>query len=93
MANVITFPAQVTVPVERFASGTDGLLVSSSQDLEAFDIRAKLNSVCEDIELLKLTFESLKRSTDLSAWCQDWPSRSFGKEERGSKNQTQRSRG
>jgi len=88
MADVIALPTQVIVPVERFASGTDGLLVSSSQDLEAFDIRAKLNSVCEDIELLKLTFESLKRSTDLSAL----PRRSFGKEERGSKNQTQRSR-
>ena len=69
----IAFPTQVTVPVELFASGTNGLLVFSpgvfsSQDLEAFDIRlAKLNSVCEEIELLKLTFELLKRSTDLSA--------------------------
>ena len=35
-------------------------------DLELFDIKAKLNSVCEDIELLKLNFESFKRSTDLS---------------------------
>ena len=68
----IAFPTQVTVLVELFASGTNGLLVFSpgvfsSQDLEAFDIRAKLNSVCEEIELLKLTFELLKRSTDLSA--------------------------
>ena len=68
----IAFPTQVTVPVELFASGTNDLLVFSpgvfsSQDLEAFDIRAKLNSVCEEIELLKLTFELLKRSTDLSA--------------------------
>lgn len=67
MAKVIAFPTQVTVPVELFASGTNGLLVFSSQDLEAFDIRAKLNSVCEEIDLLKLTFELLKRSTDLSA--------------------------
>ena len=71
MAKVIAFPTQVTVPVEFFVSGTNGLLVFSpgvfsSQDLEAFDIRAKLNSVCEEIELLKLTFELLKRSTDLS---------------------------
>lgn len=43
-------------------------MVFSSQDLEASDIRlAKLNSVCEEIELLKLIFELLKRSTDLSA--------------------------
>ena len=73
MAKVIAFPTQVTVPVEFFVSGTNGLLVFSpgvfsSQDLEASDIRlAKLNSVCEEIELLKLTFELLKRSTDLSA--------------------------
>ena len=39
---------------------------SNSQDWEAFDVKAKLNSVCEGIELLKLNFESLKRSTDLS---------------------------
>lgn len=65
MANVIASPTQVTVPVEHFASGTDGLLVSSSQDLEALDIRAKLNSFCENIELLKLKFESFKRSTDV----------------------------
>ena len=34
--------------------------------LETFDIKTKLNSVCDDIELLKLDFEALKRSTDLS---------------------------
>ena len=42
-------------------SGTDG-----SQDLEASDIKAKLNSACEVIKLLKLNFETLKRSIDLS---------------------------
>ena len=61
MTNFIASSTQVTIPVIDSASGTDG-----SQDLEAFDIKAKLNSVCEDIELLKLNFEALKRSTDLS---------------------------
>ena len=61
MTNFIASSTQVTIPVNDSASGTDG-----SQDLEAFDIKAKLNSVCEDIELLKLNFEALKRSTDLS---------------------------
>ena len=66
MANLIASPTQVTLPVKSFASSTDGSLVSNSQDSEDFNIKAKLNSVCEDIELLKLNFESLKRSTDLS---------------------------
>ena len=59
MTNFIAFSTQVTI--NDSASGTDG-----SQDLEAFDIKAKLNSVCEDTELLKLNFEALIRSTDLS---------------------------
>ena len=66
MANLIASPTKVTLPVKSFASSTDGSLVSNSQDSEDFNIKAKLNSVCEDIELLKLNFESLKRSTDLS---------------------------
>ena len=66
MTNLIASSTQVTVPVKSFASDTDGSLVSNSQDLELSDIKAKLNSVCEDIELLKLNFESFKRSTDLS---------------------------
>ena len=56
MTNFIASSTQVTIPVNDSASGTEG-----SQDLEAFDIKAKLNSVCEDIELLKLNFEALKR--------------------------------
>ena len=51
MPNFIASSTQVTIPVNVSASGTDG-----SQDLEAFDIKAKLNSVCEDIEILKLSF-------------------------------------
>lgn len=66
MTNLIASSTQVTVPVKSFASGTDGSLVSNSQDLEAFDIKAKLNFVCEDIKLLKLNFESFRRSTDLN---------------------------
>ena len=66
MTNLIASSTQVTVPVKGFASGTDGSLTSNSQDSEAFDIKAKLNSVCEDLELLKLNFESFKRSNDLS---------------------------
>ena len=66
MTNLIASSTQVTVPVKSFASDTDGSLVSNSQDLELSDIKAKLNSVCEDIELLKLNLESFKRSTDLS---------------------------
>ena len=66
MTNLIASSTQVTVPVKSFASDTAGSLVSNSQDLELSDIKAKLNSVCEDIELLKLNFESFKRSTDLS---------------------------
>ena len=66
MTNLIAFSTPVTVPVKSIASDTDGSLVSNSQDLELFYIKAKLNSVCEDIELLKLNFESYKRSTDLS---------------------------
>ena len=66
MTNLIASSTQVTVPVKSFASGTDGSLISNSQDLEAFDIKAKLDSVCEDIKLLKLNFESFRRSTDLN---------------------------
>ena len=66
MTNLIASSTQVTVSVKSFASDNDGSLISNSQDLELFDIKAKLNSVCEDIELLKLNFESFKRSTDLS---------------------------
>ena len=47
MTNFIASSTQVTIPVNDSASGNEG-----SQDLEAFDIKAKLNSVCEDIELL-----------------------------------------
>lgn len=67
MADEIASPAELTVPVDQFASDADGSLVINSQDSEAFNIRAKLSSVCEDIELLKSNFESLKRSTDLPA--------------------------
>ena len=66
MTNLIASSTQVTDPVKSFASSTDGSLVSTSQELELFDIKAKLNSVCEDFELLKLNFESFKRLTDLS---------------------------
>jgi len=62
MANLIASPTPA-------ASSTDGLLVFNSKDLEDFDIKAKLNFVCEDIELLKLNFESLKRSIDISTKC------------------------
>lgn len=61
MTNFIGSSIQVTVPVNGSTSGIDG-----SQDLEAFDIKARLNSVWKDIELLKLNFEALKRSTDPS---------------------------
>ena len=54
-------------PSLRTASGTDGSLVSNSNDSEDFDIRTKLNSICKDFELLKSNFERLKRSTDLPA--------------------------
>ena len=40
MTNFIASPIQVTVPVNGSTSGIDG-----SQDLEAFDIKARLNSV------------------------------------------------
>ena len=61
MTNFTASLTQVSILINVSASGTDG-----SQDLEAFDVKAKLNSVCEDIELLELNFEALKRSTDLS---------------------------
>ena len=41
-------------------------------------MKAKLNSVCEGIELLQLNFESLKRSTDLST--KSGPIEAFEKE-------------
>lgn len=36
MANLIDSPTQVSLPVQSFASGTDGSLASNSQDVEAF---------------------------------------------------------
>ena len=65
MADEITFPTEFTVSVDQFASDADGSLAINSQDSEALNIRAKLSSICEDIELLKSNFESLKRATDL----------------------------
>ena len=62
LANLIASPTQV-------ASSTDGVLIFNSKDLEDFETKVKLNFVCVDIELLKLNFESLKRSIDLSTKC------------------------